>query len=297
MMKWNVFRETIINNANGLINQTDGGAAMAADDNTLNPRNAHDDHNFHASVDSGKTGISTMEKSTSQSDRDTFIKAIFASIASEIDFLSSFFSFGLDQGWRRRLISRLGLNGGENVLDVCTGTGKLAFLLSEKVGNSGSVFGVDFSREMLEQAEKKLGNGPSNIFFSFSDAKDLNFPDNSFDAVTVSFGMRNIPDTAAALKEAFRVLKPGGRFCCLELTPPKDGWVKPFYKYYCFKVMPFIAMKVLKTAVPYNYLPRSIKAFPSSDEFSRILGSCGFRRVTVHSMTFGIATIFEAQKS
>ncbi len=270
---------------------------MAADDNTLNPRSNHEDHTLRASVDSGKTGVGVMEKSTSQSDRDTFIKAIFASIASEIDFLSSFFSFGLDQGWRRRLISRLKLKGGEKVLDVCTGTGKLAFLLSRKVGERGSVFGVDFSKEMLEEAEKKLGNEPSNIFFSFSDAKDLDFPDNSFDAVTVSFGMRNIPDTAAALKEAFRVLKPGGRFCCLELTPPKNSWVKPFYKLYCFKVMPFIAMKVLKTAVPYNYLPRSIKAFPSSDEFSRTLGSCGFARVAVHSMTFGIATIFEAQKS
>jgi demethylmenaquinone methyltransferase/2-methoxy-6-polyprenyl-1,4-benzoquinol methylase len=270
---------------------------MAADDSTLNPRNVEEGHNFHASADGSKTEVGILAKNTTQRDRDTFIKAIFASIASDIDFLSSFFSFGLDQGWRRRLISRLELKGGEKVLDVCTGTGKLAFLLSRRVGKSGSVFGVDFSKEMLGEAEKKLNNRPSNIRFSLSDAKDLHFPDNSFDAVTVSFGMRNIPDTAAALKEAFRVLKPGGRFCCLELTPPKDGWVKPFYKLYCFKVMPFIAMKVLKTEVPYNYLPRSIKAFPSSEEFSRILGNCGFSRVDVHSMTFGIATIFEAQKS
>jgi len=269
---------------------------MAADDNTLNPRNVDEDHNFHASADSKKADVGISANNTTQRDRDTFIKAIFASIASDIDFLSSFFSFGLDQGWRRRLISRLELNGGEKVLDVCTGTGKLAFLLSRKVGKRGSVFGVDFSKEMLGEAEKKVNNRSTNISFALSDAKDLNFHDNSFDAVTVSFGMRNIPDTAAALKEAFRVLKPGGRFCCLELTPPKDGWVKPFYKLYCFKVMPFIAMKVLKTAVPYNYLPRSIKAFPSSEEFSRILGSCGFTRVAVHSMTFGIATIFEARK-
>lgn len=232
----------------------------------------------------------------SQRNRDTFVQEIFASIATDIDFLSSFFSFGLDQRWRKKLVSLLELRGREKVLDVCTGTGKLAFLLSNKVGKEGSVSGVDFSKEMLGEAEKKLNSRSSNISFAFSDAKDLNFSDNSFDAVTVSFGMRNIIDTAAALREAYRVLKPGGRFCCLELTPPTDRRVKPLYTAYCFKVMPFIAMKVIKTDVPFNYLPRSIKAFPSSEEFKHILETCGFINVTVHSMTFGIATIFEARK-
>ncbi|MDP2279869.1 MAG: bifunctional demethylmenaquinone methyltransferase/2-methoxy-6-polyprenyl-1,4-benzoquinol methylase UbiE [Nitrospirota bacterium] len=232
----------------------------------------------------------------SQRNRDTFVQEIFASIATDIDFLSSFFSFGLDQRWRKKLVSLLELRGREKVLDVCTGTGKLAFLLSNKVGKEGSVSGVDFSKEMLGEAEKKLNSRSSNISFAFSDAKDLNFSDNSFDAVTVSFGMRNIIDTAAALREAYRVLKPGGRFCCLELTPPTDRRVKPLYTAYCFKVMPFIAMKVIKTDVPFNYLPRSIKAFPSSEEFKHILETCGFFNVTVHSMTFGIATIFEARK-
>jgi len=233
----------------------------------------------------------------SQRNRDTFVQEIFASIATDIDFLSSFFSFGLDQRWRKKLVSLLELTGGEKVLDVCTGTGKLAFLLSKKIGKDGSVCGVDFSKEMLGEAEKKLNSRSSNISFTFSEAKDLNFSDNSFDAVTVSFGMRNIIDTVAALHEAYRVLKPGGRFCCLELTPPTDRRVKPLYTAYCFKVMPFIAMKVIKTDVPFNYLPRSIKAFPASDKFKRILETCGFSGVTVHSMTFGLATIFEARKS
>jgi demethylmenaquinone methyltransferase/2-methoxy-6-polyprenyl-1,4-benzoquinol methylase len=232
----------------------------------------------------------------SQRNRDTFVQEIFASIATDIDFLSSFFSFGLDQRWRKKLVSLLELRGGEKVLDVCTGTGKLAFLLSKKVGKEGSIYGIDFSKEMLSEAEKKLNSQSSNISFAFSDAKDLNFPDNSFNAVTVSFGMRNIIDIAAALREAYRVLKPGGRFCCLELTPPTDRRIKPLYTVYCFKVMPFIAMKILKTDVPYNYLPISIKAFPSSEKFKHLLETCGFINVTVHSMTFGIATIFEARK-
>lgn len=266
---------------------------MAANDNPLEQPNPCGYRNLLSSGDAGKKGA---VKNTSQSDRDTFIKAIFASIASQIDFLSSFFSFGLDRGWRRRLVSVLGLRGGEQVLDVCTGTGKLALLLSRKVGNKGSVHGVDFSKEMLCEAQKKVSRGRPGISFSLSDAKKLNFSGNSFDVVTVSFGMRNIPDTAAALQEAFRVLKSGGRFCCLELTPPENRWVKPLYNLYCFKIMPFIAMKVLKTEVPYNYLPRSIKAFPSSQEFAHTLETCGFRDVHVHSMTFGIATIFVASK-
>lgn len=270
---------------------------MATNDDPLDQRNSEGYLNPYASGEMKRVGDGRPANNTTQSDRDTFIKTIFAIIASDIDFLSSFFSFGLDQGWRRRLVSLLKLKGGEKVLDVCTGTGKLAFLLSKRVGEQGSVHGVDFSEEMLGEAARKLSFGLSNLSFSLSDAKKLNFPDNFFDAVTVSFGMRNIPDTAAALHEAFRVLKPGGRFCCLELTPPENRWVKPLYKVYCFRVMPFIAMKILKTAVPYNYLPMSISAFPSSETFARILGNCGFSDVHVHSMTFGIATIFGALKS
>lgn len=228
--------------------------------------------------------------------RDSFIREIFAATAPDIDFLSSFFSFGLDGRWRKRLVSLLGLTGRERVLDLCTGTGKLALILLGKVGKGGSVTGIDFSQEMLREARKKLGGGPSSIKFILGDAKNLDFSRDSFDAVTVSFGMRNIPDTASALREAYRVLRPGGKFCCLELTPPEKRWVKPFHTLYCFKVMPFIATRVLKTAVPYNYLPRSIKAFPPHEAFKGILEACGFIDVKVHSMNFGIATIFEARK-
>src|SRR5208283_3367297 len=135
-----------------------------------------------------------------------------------------------------------------------------------------------------------------NISFVTSDAKNLFFDDNTFDLVTVSFGMRNIIDSSMALHEAHRVLKPGGRFFCLELTRPQKTWLMPFYNYYCFNIMPAIARRILKTDTPYNYLPRSIQAFPSSDEFGHIIEESGFRGVTVHPMSLGIATIFGASR-
>ncbi len=228
--------------------------------------------------------------------RDAFIKNIFALIADEIDFLSSLFSLGMDSLWRKKLVALAEIKSGEKVLDVCTGTGKLAFLLSREVGAQGSVVGADFCQEMLDVAKKKLRSTASGISFVMSDAKALTFDDNAFDVVTVAFGMRNIFDTSIALREAYRVLKPGGRFFCLELTCPQKKWLMPFYNYYCFNVMPSIAKRILDTDMPYNYLPRSIQAFPSAGEFRQIIEKCDFSSVTVHPMSLGIATIFGAIK-
>ena len=227
---------------------------------------------------------------------DAFVKNIFASIATEIDFLSSLFCFCMDSMWRKRLVSLAGIKSGEKVLDVCTGTGKLAFLLSREVGAQGSVVGADYCEEMLEIAKKNLSFKAPDISFVLADAKDLTFDDNSFDVVTVAFGMRNILDTSLALREAYRVLKPGGRFLCLELTRPGKKWLMPFYNYYCFNIMPFVAKRILNTDMPFNYLPRSIQAFPLAGEFKQIIEKCDFGSVTVHPMSLGIATIFSAHK-
>jgi len=187
--------------------------------------------------------------------RDLFIKHIFSTVAPYIDLLSSAFSFGFDHIWRWQTVSRSGIAEGEQVLDVCTGTGELAFLLSRQVGLRGLVTGADFCEEMLARAKTKSGPHHQNLSFIVSDAKQLPFPDNTFDAVTVAFGMRNIPDTSLALTEINRVLKPRGKFVCLELTRPHNSWFRALYEWYVFKVMPFIGERVVKTSAPYLYLP------------------------------------------
>jgi demethylmenaquinone methyltransferase/2-methoxy-6-polyprenyl-1,4-benzoquinol methylase len=228
--------------------------------------------------------------------RDLFIKNIFSTVAPYVDSLSSGFSFGFDHLWRRRAVARSGIREGDRVLDVCAGTGELARLLSQKVGASGSVTGADFCAEMLDLAREKCGTRCLNLTFILSDAKTLPFRDNTFDAVTVAFGMRNIPDTSLALRELKRVLKPGGIFLCLELTRPRVRWFRLIYEWYVFQVMPFIAKQVVKTAAPYLYLPRSINAFYPPDEFKSLITRCGYSGVTVDSLTMGIATIYKAVK-
>lgn len=235
-----------------------------------------------------------------QSKKDLFVKNIFTTVAPSMDFLNWLFSMGLCHVWREKAAVLARVRRNDKILDICTGTGDMALKLIKKMGPEGSLIGIDFCENMLDLAKLKMKklNGvlPREISFVPGDAKELHFPDNTFDIVTVAFGIRNIPDTTRALNEVRRVLKPGGRFVCLELTRPTKKWFLPIYEWYTFRVMPFIAKYVVKKMTPYAYLPRSIEAFYPSEEFKKIMGQRGFANISAYPMTMGMVTIFTGEK-
>ena len=227
-------------------------------------------------------------------EKEELIKRIFSTVSPHIDFLSSLFSLGLDIYWRRRLLSYI--NKGDNVLDVCTGTGRLAFLVSKRIGDSGSVIGIDINPDMIKRAQKKISPNPGNLTFMIGDSKNLPFSDSSIDAITMAFGIRNIVDRSKALKECYRVLRPGGRFLCLELMKPANRFFRPIWRFYLFKVIPFIGGLVTGDPIPYRYLPASIEGFYSVDGFKDLLVKHGFRVKEIKSMTCGTTNLFVALK-
>ena len=228
--------------------------------------------------------------------RDKFIKHIFTTVAPYVDALSHGFSLGLDRSWRKKAVALSGIKSGDRVLDICAGTGELAFALLPAVGPKGSITATDFCENMLDIAMRKKGDNHKNVTFQVADAKALPFPEKSFDAVTVGFGMRNIPDTILALREIRRVLKPGGKFICLELTQPQTPVLHRLYSWYLSRFMPFVSNLVMKSSAPYLYLPRSIEAFYQPPEFREVIARNGFDNVAIDSLSLGIATVYRASK-
>jgi demethylmenaquinone methyltransferase/2-methoxy-6-polyprenyl-1,4-benzoquinol methylase len=220
---------------------------------------------------------------------------MFDRIAGRYDLLNRLMSMGIDQSWRRKTVAAMKLPRGARVLDVATGTGDLALMIA-RLHPDAHVVGSDPSGRMLEVGAEKLrrsGFG-GRVELEIGDAQALSYPDDSFDACCIAFGIRNVPDRSAALTEMARVTKPAGRVVILELGEPSVGWLSPIARFHVRKVIPRLGA-VLSGSREYKYLQESIAAFPPASEFAEQMRGCGLKVLEVRPLTFGACTLFVAQ--
>jgi demethylmenaquinone methyltransferase/2-methoxy-6-polyprenyl-1,4-benzoquinol methylase len=233
-----------------------------------------------------------------QENKARYVNRMFDQIAPKYDLMNRIMTFGLDQGWRKVVVRESELKFGDLALDVATGTGDIALMLAEAVGLKGHVVASDFSLEMMQPGPGKAeikGVG-SVVQFMAADALNLPYADNSFNAVTTGFAMRNVVDIQGAFSEMRRVLKPGGRLVCLEVAKPKIALVRWGHQLYFNKIVPLIGGMISGHKEAYTYLPESAKNFPPPEELKRIMERAGLREVRYRLYSLGAVAIHVATK-
>lgn len=217
---------------------------------------------------------------------------VFENISKKYDTMNSIISFQRHKTWRKDVMKRMDVEKGSNALDVCCGTGDWSISLAKETGSTGNVIGLDFSENMLQVAkEKKTETELDHLTFVHGNAMDLPYEDNSFDYVTIGFGLRNVPDYMTVLKEMYRVVKPGGKVVCLETSQPTmPGFRQLYYLYFRF-IMPLLGKLFAKSYDEYAWLHESAKDFPDKHELKEMFLNAGFSHVDMKSYTGGVAAM------
>jgi demethylmenaquinone methyltransferase/2-methoxy-6-polyprenyl-1,4-benzoquinol methylase len=219
------------------------------------------------------------------------VERMFDRIAGPYDLMNRLMTAGLDQRWRSIAARESGVGHGATVLDACCGTGDLALELARVVGRSGQVTGLDFSAEMLRRAEHKTaGEDAAEVQWVRGDATAMPFAANSFAAATIAFGLRNLPDPEAGLRELARVVRPGGRVVCLEITRPEHGALKGFYSLWFDRGIPALG-KVFDRRGAYSYLPASVRRFPGPVLLGESFHRAGMTAVRYRLLAGGIVAL------
>jgi len=224
------------------------------------------------------------------------VAEMFDNISARYDLLNHVLSLSIDKGWRKKVVAMVSRKQPKLILDVATGTADLAIALEKT--HADKITGIDISAGMLEVGRKKVADkGLSQIItLEQADSENLPFPDDSFDAITVAFGVRNFENLEKGLREMNRVLKPEGHLLVLEFSQPQKFPMKQLYNFYFKNILPGIGKLVSKDARAYSYLPESVQAFPHGLAFMEILSRCGYEQGERIPLTFGIASIYEGIK-
>jgi len=224
------------------------------------------------------------------------VTKMFDNISENYDDLNRVISLGIDVKWRKKVVEIVGKNNPKQILDIATGTGDLVLMMASL--NPDKIVGLDISSGMLEVGKQKIAKAKlsDKIEMIVGDSEEMPFSDNTFDAITVSFGVRNFAHLNKGIQEIARVLKPTGVLVILETSNPTKFPFKQGYKFYTNFILPIIGKLFSKDKVAYSYLSESANSFPFGEVFNNILRKNGFSDVTHHPVTFGVATIYTARK-
>lgn len=237
-------------------------------------------------------------KSVPAEQKVAMVADVFHSVAAKYDIMNDVMSMGIHRLWKRFTIDCSGVRPGQQVLDLAGGTGDIAALFSRRVGANGKVILADINESMLNVGRDKLRDLGliNNIEFVQANAEALPFADNSFDIISIGFGLRNVTDKDAALRSMFRVLKPGGRLLVLEFSKPTHDWLSKAYDLYSFRLLPFMGQLIANDKESYQYLAESIRMHPDQETLKQMMTEAGFSEVSYHNMTGGIVALHRGYK-
>lgn len=220
------------------------------------------------------------------------VNKLFSEVAEHYDIMNNLITFGMHNGWKKRLADLTELKSGDSAIDLATGTGDVAINLKSKVGKNGKIVALDFNKEMLDILRIKDKKQNYNLDILQGDALNLPFADNTFNASTISYGIRNVDDPLLCLKEMGRVVKSGGRVVVLE-TGQADGFMTPFIKFYQKGIIPILGKIIANQYDNYYYLPDTASRFPSGDNFTKLMeDSQIFSKIEKHKLMFGVSYLY-----
>ncbi|WP_019528372.1 bifunctional demethylmenaquinone methyltransferase/2-methoxy-6-polyprenyl-1,4-benzoquinol methylase UbiE [Dasania marina] len=237
-------------------------------------------------------------KTVNSDEKQGLVAGVFHSVAAKYDLMNDLMSAGVHRIWKRFTIELSGVRAGHQVLDIAGGTGDLAAKFSKLVGPEGRVVLADINESMLRVGRDKLTDRGivGNIEYAQANAEALPFPDNTFDCITIAFGLRNVTDKDKALRSMLRVLKPGGRLLVLEFSKPQNELLSKAYDAYSFNLLPVMGKLITNDAESYRYLAESIRMHPDQETLKNMMEHAGFARCEFHNMTGGVVALHKGIK-